>query len=206
VRSVFGDMGHFAGFEEALFAFDPLFGFARDDVDDFFAGGVGVELVGAVRREGGADQDEFFGADDFRVGHRFNVAPREVGVLDVFGGDEVGRHDDNRIEVQNQRLATQMRDCWFDCWPQTCVWLSMRRTVDLDAELEAKLSQAASAAKQDAAIVLIEALRVGLPSLSGNVQAAPAAEGFFADAYNTDDPERVALESAMANVVQRPER
>jgi hypothetical protein len=82
----------------------------------------------------------------------------------------------------------------------------MRRTVELDAELEAKLAQAASAAKQDTAIVLIEALRVGLPALAGTVQAAPAAEGFFADAYNTDDPERLALESAMGNVVQRPER
>ena len=80
----------------------------------------------------------------------------------------------------------------------------MRRTVDLDADLEAKLAQAASVAKQDPAVVLIEALRVGLPSMSASIET-PAVEGFFADAYD-DDPERSALEAAMANVVQRPER
>jgi hypothetical protein len=95
-------------------------------------------------------------------------------------------------------------DCCFDFLSATCECLHMRRTVELDADLEAKLAQAASLAKQDPAIVLIEAVRVGLPSLSANV-SAPAPEGFFADAYD-DDPERLALESVMGNVLQRPER
>lgn len=94
VGSVFGDVSHFAGIEEAFFALDPLFGLAGNDVDNFFAGGVGVEFVGGMRREGGADEDEFPGADDFRIGHGFNVAPGEVGVLEVFGGNEVCWHGD----------------------------------------------------------------------------------------------------------------
>jgi hypothetical protein len=80
----------------------------------------------------------------------------------------------------------------------------MRRTVELDADLEAKLAQAASVAKQDPAAVLLEAVRVGLPSVSANL-ASPRPEGFFADAYDSDS-ERLALESAMMNVPQRPER
>ena len=80
----------------------------------------------------------------------------------------------------------------------------MRRTVELDAELESSLAQAASAVKQDPAVVLLEAVRVGLPSLSANI-SAPRPNGFFSDAYD-DDPERLALEHAMSTVVQRPER
>ena len=108
------------------------------------------------------------------------------------------------IEIENGRLATQMGQSFIDFSTPTCVGLRMRRTVELDAELEAKLAQAASVAKKDPAIVLIEALRVGLPSVSGNTMPA-APEGFFASAYD-DDPERSALEAAMGNVLQRPER
>ena len=81
----------------------------------------------------------------------------------------------------------------------------MRRTVELDAELDARLVQAASVAKQDPAALLLEAVRVGLPALAAE-GSGPRPEGFFADAYSDYDPERLALESAMANVVQRPER
>jgi hypothetical protein len=80
----------------------------------------------------------------------------------------------------------------------------MRRTVELDAELEANLAHAASLTKKDPAVVLLEAVRVGLPSLSANTSGLRP-EGFFADAYD-DDPERLALEAAMSNVLQRPER
>ena len=53
---------------------------------------MGVEFVGAAGFEGGADEEDVFGADDFGVGHPFDMAPGHVAVLEVFGGDEVGRH------------------------------------------------------------------------------------------------------------------
>jgi hypothetical protein len=81
----------------------------------------------------------------------------------------------------------------------------VRRTVELDAELESRLAQAASAAKQDPAVVLLEAVRVGLPSLSGTISTPPP-DGFFSDGYDHEDSERLALEKSMSNVVQRPER
>jgi predicted transcriptional regulator len=76
----------------------------------------------------------------------------------------------------------------------------MRRTVDLDPDLEAKLAQAASQVHQEPAIILVQAVRVGLPMI-----AETRAEGYFAADYARDD-ERIGLEAAMAQVVQSPER
>ena len=92
VGCVFGDVGHFAGVEGAFLAIDPLVGDAFEDVDDFFAAGMGVEFVSPARFEGGADEEDVFGADDFRIGHPFDMAPGHIAVLEVFGGDEVGWH------------------------------------------------------------------------------------------------------------------
>ncbi len=71
----------------------------------------------------------------------------------------------------------------------------------MDAELEAKLSDALSITKAPAAIVLREALRAGLPS----VAQVTRPDGYFADDYDSDS-ERVALETAMNQIEQHPER
>jgi hypothetical protein len=78
--------------------------------------------------------------------------------------------------------------------------IGMRRTVDLDQDLEAKLAQAASLVHQDPGVVLLQAVRVGLPAV-----AEVRAEGYFAADYTQDD-ERIALETAMTQALQSPER
>jgi hypothetical protein len=80
----------------------------------------------------------------------------------------------------------------------------MRRSVDLDAELEAELKDVASLTREKPAVVIRQALRAGLPAVASRFQA-PRPEGYFADDYGPDK-ERVALEAAMGRVKQRPER
>jgi hypothetical protein len=80
----------------------------------------------------------------------------------------------------------------------------MRRTVDLDAELESELSEVVSLTKEKPAVVIRQALRSGLPAVANRFQS-PRPPGYFADAYGPDK-ERAALESAMGKVVQKPER
>jgi hypothetical protein len=80
----------------------------------------------------------------------------------------------------------------------------MRRTVDLDAGLEAELSDVVSLTKEKPATVIRQALRAGLPAVANRFQA-PRPAGYFTDDYGPD-PERVALESAMSKVRQAPER
>jgi hypothetical protein len=79
----------------------------------------------------------------------------------------------------------------------------MRRSVDLDEQLEADLSLAVGATGKQPALLLQQALRVGLLSVVNNGGERP--EGYFKDAYGADE-ERVALEAAMASVAQTPER
>jgi hypothetical protein len=80
----------------------------------------------------------------------------------------------------------------------------MRRTVDLDAELETELSDVVTLTKEKAAVVIRQALRAGLPTVANRFQA-PRPAGYFADDYGPDK-ERLSLESTMSNVKQRPER
>jgi hypothetical protein len=80
----------------------------------------------------------------------------------------------------------------------------MRRTVDLDHELEDELRDVVSLTKEKPAVVIRQALRAGLPAVANRFQA-PRPEGYFAEDY-APDKERMALESAMGRVKQKPER
>jgi len=80
----------------------------------------------------------------------------------------------------------------------------MRRTVDLDSELESELLDMVSLTKAKPEVVLRQALRAGLPAVASQIQS-PRPAGYFADAYGPDK-EREALESAMGKIGQKPER
>jgi hypothetical protein len=80
----------------------------------------------------------------------------------------------------------------------------MRRTVDLDAELEQNLTDVVSLTKERPAVVIRQALRAGLPAVANRFQT-PRPAGYFAADYGPDK-ERVELESAMSKVRQRAER
>jgi hypothetical protein len=80
----------------------------------------------------------------------------------------------------------------------------MRRSLDLDAELETELSEVVSLTKEKPAVVIRQALRAGLPAIANRFQS-PRPAGFFAGDYSADK-ERVALERAMSKVPQKPER
>jgi hypothetical protein len=82
--------------------------------------------------------------------------------------------------------------------------VQMRRTVDLDAELETELSDVVSLTKEKPATVIRQALRAGLPAVANRHQS-PRPAGYFADDYGPDR-ERLALESAMSKALQQPER
>ena len=76
----------------------------------------------------------------------------------------------------------------------------MRRTVDLDAELETELSDLVFLTKEKPAVVIRQALRAGLPAVANRFQS-PRPVGYFADDYGPDK-ERVALESAFGSRIQ----
>ena len=82
--------------------------------------------------------------------------------------------------------------------------MQMRRSLDLDAELETQLSDVVSLTKEKPAVVIRQALRAGLPTIANRFQS-PRPAGYFADDYGPDK-ERVALESAMSQIRQKPER
>jgi hypothetical protein len=75
----------------------------------------------------------------------------------------------------------------------------MRRTVDLDKELEAELSAVVSLTKEKAAVVIRQALRAGLPAVANRFQA-PRPEGYFAEMYQDWPDERIRLEEASSLV------
>jgi hypothetical protein len=76
--------------------------------------------------------------------------------------------------------------------------------VDLDSELENELSDVVSLIGDKPAVVIRQALRAGLPAVANRFQS-PRPAGYFADDYGPDK-KRVALESAMGKVKQKPER
>jgi hypothetical protein len=80
----------------------------------------------------------------------------------------------------------------------------MQRTVNLDPELESELTHVVDLTRADPALLLVQALREGLPVLASKVQE-PRPAGYFAMDY-AEDSDRLELESAMARVVQTPER
>jgi len=80
----------------------------------------------------------------------------------------------------------------------------MRRTIDLDAELESSLSDVVSLTKEKPAVVIRQALRAGLPTVANRFQE-PRPPGYF-DADYGPDKERLELESSMSKVRQKPER
>ena len=80
----------------------------------------------------------------------------------------------------------------------------MRRSVDLDGELEAELSKVVSLTREKFAVVVRLALRAGLPAVASRFQT-PRPNGYFADDYGADR-DRTRLESAMGKVRQKPER
>jgi len=80
----------------------------------------------------------------------------------------------------------------------------MRRSLDLDADLETELSEVVSLTKERPAVVIRQALRAGLATVANRFQS-PRPAGYFADQYGPDE-ERVALESAMGKTRQKPER
>ena len=82
--------------------------------------------------------------------------------------------------------------------------VQMRRSVDLDDELETELSDVVSLTKEKPAVVIRQALRAGLPAVANRFQP-PRPAGYFTREYGADK-KRVALESAMGNVKQKPER
>ena len=107
-----------------------------------------------------------------------------------------------------QCLAGAVRDAnvreGFDFSPKRCKVVHMRRTVDLDPDLETELSEVVSLTKEKPAVVIRQALRAGLPTVANRFQA-PRPAGYFAEDYGPDR-ERVALEKSMRMVVQKPER
>jgi hypothetical protein len=82
--------------------------------------------------------------------------------------------------------------------------MQMRRSLDLDAELETQLSDVVSLTKEKPAVVIRQALRAGLPTIANRFQS-PRPAAYVADDYGPDK-ERVALESAMSQIRQKPER
>jgi hypothetical protein len=66
------------------------------------------------------------------------------------------------------------------------------------------LTRVVGLAREKQAVVLRQAIRLGLPILANRMQA-PRPEGYFAGAYKPK-PERQRLEKAMMKVQQRPER
>jgi hypothetical protein len=69
-----------------------LFGGAFEDVDDFFATRMGMEPVRLAGFERGAYEKDIACPDDFRIGHPFHVAPRQIRVLNVLGSNKMRRH------------------------------------------------------------------------------------------------------------------
>lgn len=70
-----GDVGHFAGTQDAVFLPDPLLGPTVKDVDDFFPVGVDVEGVTPPRGHVGADEQELVRPDHIGPAEPFVVGP-----------------------------------------------------------------------------------------------------------------------------------
>ena len=86
-------------------------------------------------------------------------------------------------------------------WVQTG---AVKTSVDLDDDLVLEVNKTVDLVKEKSATVLRMAIRAGLPLVANRFQC-PRPDGYFADAYPSR-PERAKLESALAQVEQRPER
>jgi hypothetical protein len=80
----------------------------------------------------------------------------------------------------------------------------VRTTVDLDEETGSELTHVISVTREKQAVVLRQAIRLGIPLVANRLQA-PRPEGYFADAYRPNR-ERQRLERAMLTVPQESER
>ena len=80
----------------------------------------------------------------------------------------------------------------------------MRTTIDLDEETGSELTHVISVTREKQAVVLRQAIRLGLPLVANRLQA-PRPEGYFADAYRPNR-KRQRLERAMLTVPQASER
>lgn len=80
----------------------------------------------------------------------------------------------------------------------------MQTTIDLDEELLGEVTKARARMHESQATVIRMAIRAGLPLVAGEASAYRPV-GYFADAYPGSD-ERLALEDAMAEVPQTPDR
>jgi hypothetical protein len=80
----------------------------------------------------------------------------------------------------------------------------MKRSVDLDEELEAQVVQTSALIREKPSVVIRLAVRAGLPVVANRFQS-PRPEGYFADAYK--DGARAKIEDAAgAALKQVPER
>jgi hypothetical protein len=80
----------------------------------------------------------------------------------------------------------------------------VKTSVDLDPELQDEVDKTVSLVREKPATVLRMAIRAGLPLIASRFQA-PRPEGYFAGDYPLPD-DRLALEAAMANLPQSPDR
>jgi len=83
VDNVGGNVCGVSGAEGLFVLLNPLFGGARDDVDDFFHCGVTVEFVCLTRGHCDADKHEFFGIGEVGTTDPFVRAPGQFFDLDI---------------------------------------------------------------------------------------------------------------------------
>jgi hypothetical protein len=80
----------------------------------------------------------------------------------------------------------------------------VKTSVDLDPKLQDEVDKTVSLVREKPATVLRMAIRAGLPLIVSRFQA-PRPDGYFAGDYPLPD-DRLALEAAMANLPQSPDR
>ena len=78
----------------------------------------------------------------------------------------------------------------------------MRTTIDLDPQTARELRATVSLTREKPAEVLRAAVRAGLPVIANRFQA-PRPAGYFADAYENLDPDRLAFERQMARATRQ---
>ena len=88
--------------------------------------------------------------------------------------------------------------------PNGCKLGGVKTSVDLDPELQDEVDKTVSLIREKPATVLRMAIRAGLPLIASRFQA-PRPDGYFAGDYPLPD-DRLALEAAMANLPQSPDR
>ena len=82
-----GDVGQFADFDDAVFFTDVLGHFAFEHVEDFLVDWVEVVIMRFAWGKSGADEEQVFSFDHASFDEPFDVAPFEVDVFGIGGGD-----------------------------------------------------------------------------------------------------------------------